>query len=107
MAVETPPPYLGLLDSHLLSNFSTFCAVIFFSESVSVSMLVKEAQSNTLVKVLQPEDLINPMKRSVEGRLQAGEEEQPPKRFEKSELIFPSGESLPQCWTDVNYRPAQ
>lgn len=67
-------------------------------------MLLKDQQTGGLVKITQVEDLPNPIRGQVEGRLQAGEEEQPPEMFEKSRLIFPSGESLPQCWTDANYR---
>lgn len=67
-------------------------------------MLLKDQQTGSLVKITQVEDLPNPVRSQVEGRLQAGEEEQPPTMFEKSQLIFPSGESLPQCWTDADYR---
>jgi hypothetical protein len=67
-------------------------------------MFVKDTEAQTLVKVLNTSDLFNPLKDSVEGRQQAGEEEQPPQQFFKARLIFPSGESLPQCWTDPTYQ---
>ena len=67
-------------------------------------MLVKRRDDPTLIKLMHPEDLFDPFKNAVEGRQQGGEEEQPPQSFEKTQLIFPSGESLPKCWTDPNYR---
>ena len=29
---------------------------------------------------------------------------QDPEKFLKSELVFPSGEPLPQCWLDPDYK---
>ncbi|MEZ9542669.1 acetyltransferase [Vibrio sp. 10N.286.48.C11] len=48
--------------------------------------------------------LTNLFQDSIEGRFQAGEEQQDPEMFKKSELMFMSGEELPRCWTDPNYR---
>lgn len=67
-------------------------------------MLLMDQQTNTLIKVMQVDDLVNPVRNQIDGRRQAGEEEQPPRTFDKGQLIFPSGESLPRCWTDKNYR---
>ncbi|WP_236095963.1 acetyltransferase [Lyngbya confervoides] len=61
-------------------------------------------ESATLVKVMDLEALFNPLRDQVQGQHQAGEEEQPPRWFPKQGLAFPSGEALPQCWTDANYR---
>jgi hypothetical protein len=33
-----------------------------------------------------------------------GEELQEPHHFSKAELTFPSGEALPRCWVDAQYR---
>jgi hypothetical protein len=38
------------------------------------------------------------------GRYQQGEEVQDPEKLKKAELIFPSGEALPQSWIDPHYR---
>ena len=38
------------------------------------------------------------------AQIQAGEEEQPAESLKKSDLVFPSGENLPQCWLDSNYK---
>jgi hypothetical protein len=57
-----------------------------------------------LVEVLTPENLYDPCLDRITGRSHCGEELQEPEAFIKSELIFPSGESLPQCWLDPNYR---
>lgn len=67
-------------------------------------MFVKDTQDQTLIKILNPEELFNPVQDHVQGRQQAGEEEQPPEAFPKSRLQFPSGEALPQCWTDPDYQ---
>lgn len=65
---------------------------------------MKDLQTGALVKITQVEDLAYPVRSQVKGRLQAGEEEQPPTTSDKSQLGFPSGESLPQCWLDADYR---
>ncbi|WOD40226.1 acetyltransferase [Nodosilinea sp. E11] len=67
-------------------------------------MFVKDTQSQTLIQVLDPSELFNPVHDQVLGRQQAGEEEQPPQAFPKSQLQFPSGEALPQCWIDPDYQ---
>ena len=67
-------------------------------------MLLEHRPSGVLVEVLTLEELYNPCRPEIIGRLQAGEEMQDPETFMKSELIFPSGETLPRCWFDVHYR---
>lgn len=67
-------------------------------------MFVKNSQDQTLIKVLNPDQLFDPLQNQVQGQQQAGEEEQPPQSFPKSSLQFPSGESLPQCWTNPDYQ---
>lgn len=66
-------------------------------------MFLKNKQTGDLIEVLDIEELFNPNKNEVSGRDQAGQEEQEKASFEKKELIFPSGESLPRCWMDANY----
>jgi hypothetical protein len=66
-------------------------------------MLMKDAESNSLIKLDDPTSLFDPVKTSVQARQQSGQEEQPPMEFDKKQLIFPSGESLPRCWVDPNY----
>lgn len=66
-------------------------------------MLLKSKKEDGLVEISEVTDLIDPFKESVKGQIQAGQNEQPPEPFAKKDLIFPSGESLPQCWTDSNY----
>jgi hypothetical protein len=69
-------------------------------------MLLKnnQASTETLVEVTDVEALINPQEESILGRIQNGEEEQEPEKFPKSDLVFPSGEALPKCWFDANYK---
>ena len=67
-------------------------------------MFLKDANSGDLVEVLSMDKLIDPCQGSIEGRFHSGEEMQDATSFEKSNLQFPSGESLPKCWVDQDYR---
>lgn len=67
-------------------------------------MFLEHRPSGDLVEVLTLEELYNPCRCEITGRLHAGEEMQDAEIFLKSELIFPSGESLPRCWIDARYR---
>jgi hypothetical protein len=67
-------------------------------------MFLHNKQKDALVEVLDLEDLINPNREEVLGQAQSGEEEQDPEPSLKADLIFPSGESLPRCWVDADYR---
>lgn len=70
-------------------------------------MFLKQKKEGHLVEVLGLKDLVNPNHAYVVGRLHYGEELQDPDKFEKTNLIFPSGEELPRCWVDVHYRDAE
>ena len=65
---------------------------------------VKIQARGDLVEVLTLQDLFDPFQEEVVGRYQQGEEVQDLGKLKKAELIFPSGEALPQCWTDPHYR---
>jgi hypothetical protein len=67
-------------------------------------MLLQEKETGDLVEILDVDALINPTKNEVPGKNQAGQEEQETANFEKSKLVFPSGEVLPRCWTEENYQ---
>lgn len=67
-------------------------------------MYLLHKPSNNLVEILNPQELWNPFLEKVDGRFHAGEELQDPELFTKSHLVFPSGESLPLCWLDSEYR---
>lgn len=67
-------------------------------------MFIKHRTTEKLIEVLSQRDLFNPMHASIVGRYHYGEEAQEPETFDKSELIFISGEPLPRCWTDSHYR---
>lgn len=67
-------------------------------------MFVAEKSTGHLIEVLDSRGLFDPHERCVKGSLHYGEEAQDPEFYEKSELSFPSGEALPKCWTDPNYR---
>lgn len=67
-------------------------------------MFLKNVKNGDLVEVLAMDQLVDPGRESVSGRYHAGEEMQESEEFSKSELTFPSGESLPRCWIDAHYR---
>lgn len=67
-------------------------------------MYLKHTGTGDLVEILDMRALINPKQTRVAGRYHAGEELQDPATFGKAELVFPSGEALPRCWLDANYR---
>jgi hypothetical protein len=67
-------------------------------------MFMKDKMSGHLVEVLDMEELHDPFVTKVTGRLHFGEEMQEPEKFEKAELVFQSGESLPECWINSHYR---
>ncbi|WP_456405685.1 acetyltransferase [Thiolapillus sp.] len=67
-------------------------------------MFLKDTTSGDLVEVLSVSDLIDPFRATVPGRFHAGEEMGEPKSFVKTDLVFPSGEALPRCWVDPNYK---
>ncbi len=69
-------------------------------------MFLKDKTSGELVQVLTIQNLSDPFLDEVAGRYQRGEEVQDPVQVKKTELIFPSGEVLPRCWTDPLYRLA-
>jgi hypothetical protein len=67
-------------------------------------MLLQNKATSTLVEVMDIQSLINPMENEIFIRMQSGEEEQDPEINQKENLIFPSGEELPRCWLDSNFR---
>ena len=67
-------------------------------------MLLKQKSSEHMVEVANLLDLMNLNHAEVVGRFQEGEEQQDPVTFNKTELVFLSGEDLPRCWTDPHYR---
>lgn len=67
-------------------------------------MLLHHKQTDALVEIRDVEALINPTRTEVPGQIQSGQEEQDSEQFEKQNLIFPSGEPLPQCWLDADYK---
>ena len=67
-------------------------------------MFLQHKRSGDLVEVLNLENLYDPCQGYINGRFHCGEEMQEPERFAKSEVRFPSGEPLPRCWLDPDYR---
>ena len=67
-------------------------------------MYLKHKGSGSLVEILDVASLSDPCREVVPGRYHVGEELQDPMDFSKQELTFPSGETLPRCWLDPNYK---
>ena len=67
-------------------------------------MFLKHVPSADLVEVIDLPDVINPYSTTIRARSHSGEVIQRPENFLKTELVFPSGESLPLCWLDGHYR---
>lgn len=67
-------------------------------------MFLKHRKNGDMIDVNGLTDLTNLFHTKVTGRYQAGEELQDPEEFNKMDLVFLSGEELPRCWTDPNYR---
>lgn len=67
-------------------------------------MFLKNKESGDLFKIQDVEELFNPESDQVHGTIQGGQNEQSSESIEKKDLIFPSGEDLPQCWLDSEYR---
>tara|TARA_B100000676_G_scaffold310605_1_gene377690 strand:+ start:2461 stop:2697 length:237 start_codon:yes stop_codon:yes gene_type:complete len=70
-------------------------------------MFLKEPKSGHLIQVVDLTELINPLRNQVSGRYHYGEEAQETELFSKANLVFPSGEALPRCWTDSHYRDGE
>jgi hypothetical protein len=67
-------------------------------------MFLHDKVSDTVIEVKDLETLFNPLRNEIEGRTQDGQEEQDPQPFAKQDLAFASGEELPRCWIDPDYR---
>ncbi|WP_455234715.1 acetyltransferase [Thiogranum longum] len=69
-------------------------------------MYLRDKKSGDLVEVLDMAAMVDPCIDQLKGRFHVGEELQDPITFAKDDLEFPSGEGLPRCWVDAEYRHA-
>lgn len=67
-------------------------------------MLLQDKKTGNLVAIMDVQSLIDPSQMEIAIQVQAGQEEQEPEQNQKNNLIFPSGENLPRCWLDANYK---
>lgn len=67
-------------------------------------MFLQEKNTDHVVEVLNVNELFNPFADSVNGRYHMGEEMGDAMSFRKTGLAFQSGEALPRCWSDPDYR---
>ncbi len=63
-------------------------------------MFLKDISTGDLVEVVDLTDVINPYSATIRARAHVGEVIHRTEVFLKTELAFPSGESLPLCWVD-------
>ncbi|MGV3484170.1 MAG: acetyltransferase [Planctomycetaceae bacterium] len=71
---------------------------------MTTTMLMRERESGDLIRINDIDCLFDPFQLAVQGRSQAGEEEQEEIEYRKAALVFPSGEPLPLCWLDPDYQ---
>ena len=69
-------------------------------------MLLQDQETGDLIEINDLQELINPNQAEVTAQSQSGQEEQDLQPMQKKSLVFPSGENLPRCWVDANYRNA-
>ena len=67
-------------------------------------MLLMEKETGHLIEVIEPTEVFDPFKDSFTGRLDFGEDVAEPGSFKKAMVSFLSGENLPRCWVDPDYR---
>mgnify|MGYP005991711895 CR=1 FL=1 len=67
-------------------------------------MYLKEITTGHLVEILSLQALSDPFHSEISIRYHYGEEAQDPETIAKNNLIFLSGEALPQCWLNPHYR---
>ena len=67
-------------------------------------MFLRDKKTGDAVEITDVAALFDPCADAVRGRFHAGEEMQEVENFAKTGLEFPSGEPLPRCWTDADYR---
>jgi hypothetical protein len=70
------------------------------------NMLLQEKETGNLLEVIDLQALSDPSEETVVCRDQSGQEEQDSEKYGKQGLVFPSGETLPRCWIDADYRNA-
>jgi len=87
-----------------LNSISTSSIDKCFPRTGEGSMFLHDKKKDALVKVIDLVALINPNQNEILGQVQSGEEQQDPAPSLKADLIFPSGENLPRCWVDADYR---
>jgi hypothetical protein len=69
-----------------------------------MTMFLQEFSSGNLIRIQNVEELIDPFAEHLIGCVQSGEEEQEPRDFSKTDLCFPSGEPLPDCWKNPEWK---
>lgn len=67
-------------------------------------MFLQTKNSSDRIEIINFDELSDIFETKIHGRYQAGEELQEIELFDKSTLLFLSGETLPSCWTDPHYR---
>ena len=61
-------------------------------------MFLKYKPTEDLVEVMSLPDVTNPCCPTIRARSYEGDSIQRPRKYLKTDLAFPSGEPLPECW---------
>lgn len=67
-------------------------------------MFLQRKFDQDIIEVLDLSKLFDPCLDKFLGRSHCGEEMQEPQMYSKKEMVFPSGEKLPICWLEADYR---
>ncbi len=67
-------------------------------------MFLLQKRTQNLIEILSTQELFDPFVLEVMAQSHGGQELQQPELFLKADLTFPSGEELPRCWVDPDYR---
>ena len=66
-------------------------------------MFLKHVPTDDLVEVLDLSDVANPRSQTVRARSYDRVLIERTRNYLKTELAFPSGEPLPECWLSIHY----
>ena len=67
-------------------------------------MFLQRKFDKDIIEVLELQELFDPCVKEFLGRSHCGQEIQEPEMYPKEDMVFPSGEQLPICWLQPNYR---
>jgi len=67
-------------------------------------MFLRQMTSSELIEAIDVMSIVNPSCSTFVARTYLNDEMADVKRYNKQEMMFPSGEPLPRCWLEPGYR---